>query len=120
MASSTPRRGSPPPSGDDFSESVHLQVMREIRDQQKTNNAQIGTLSEKVSAFVTAVEVMRVTQEAHSKAIDGLIEREEARAKMANDRRFTLGNNAVFWAIGGIGVMFGLINFIEFVTQHWR
>lgn len=118
MSQTPPRRNTP--SQRDFPDSVHLQIMREIRNQQKTNNQQIGLLSEKVSAFVTAVEVMRVTQEQHAEAIDGLISREQAREKTAAEHRFTLGNNIVFWVIGGIGVAFSVINFVGFLVQHWR
>jgi ABC-type multidrug transport system fused ATPase/permease subunit len=106
---------------------AHAAFTREMREHLRANNKQVAALTasmaqmtEKVSEFITAVEVMRVTQEQHAKAIDGLIEREEARAKTAADHRFTLGNNAVFWTLGALSLLFGLINVFNFIAAHWH
>ena len=86
------------------------QIMREIRDQQKQNNAQIGMLTEKVNAFVTAVEVMRVQTEAHAKAIDGLLQREDARQTQAASNVFALDSSRMTWLLMGVGIVVAILS----------
>ena len=91
-------------------DATNMQIMREIRDQQHINSQQITTLAEKMTAFVTAVEVMRVTQEVHDKAIDGLLQREDARQTQAASNVFALDSNRMTWLLMGVGIVVAILS----------
>ena len=106
---------------------AHTAFMRDMREHLRANNTQVATLTtsmahmtDKLSEFVTAVELMRQTQEQHAKAIDGIIEREQSREKLAGEHRFTVSNNIVFWGIGAISLILGLISAVNIFAAHWH
>jgi hypothetical protein len=126
----------------------HIAVMREVREAQRINSEQIRSVADsvgrlsatverqsvstehltvKLDSFITGLAVLQKIVEGHAEDIQKINRIEEARAqreedaaKRAAEHRFTLGNNVVFWTLGALSLLFGLINVFNFIAAHWH